>query len=77
MLTYWEFTGNVFANIVYMKNGTTQDSILTESVTEASYGQFKHRTSHVPNLIPSVKYMKRLTFESIKSNTSNLGRTTN
>ena len=25
VLTYWEFTGNVFANNVSMKNGTTQD----------------------------------------------------
>ena len=35
--------------------------------------QFKCRTFHVPNLIPSIKYLKRLTFEPIKSD-SNLGR---
>ena len=29
--------------------------------------QFKCRTFHVPNLIPSIKYMKRSTFESILS----------
>ena len=26
VLSYWELTGSVFANKVYMKNGTTQDS---------------------------------------------------
>ena len=57
--------------------GRRRTVILTESVTEASYAQFKHRTSHVPNLIPSSKYRKRLTFESIKSNTSNLGQPMN
>ena len=57
--------------------GRRRTVILTESVTEASYAQFKHRTSHVPKLIPSIKYMERLTFESIKSNTSNLGQPTN
>ena len=35
--------------------------------------QFKRRTCHVPNLIPLVKYMKRSTFESVKSNICNLG----
>ena len=51
--------------------GRRKTIILTESVTEASYAQFKHRNSHVPNLIPPIKYMKRLMFESIKSNISN------
>ena len=33
---------------------------------------------HVPNLIPSIKYMKRATFESIKLDISNwLGRPMN
>ena len=36
--------------------------------------QFKHRTFYVLNVISSVKDMKRLTFESIKSDTSNLGQ---
>ena len=57
--------------------GRHKTIILKESVTEESYAQFKHRTSHVPNRIPPIKYMKRLMFESIKSNTSNLGRPTN
>ena len=48
--------------------GQRKTVILTQSVTGASYAQFKHRTSHVPNLIPPIKYMKRLMFESIKSN---------
>ena len=39
--------------------------------------QFKRRTFHVPNLIPSIKYMKRLTFESIKFDIFNLGRPKN
>ena len=32
VLTYWEFTGKVFANKVYMKNGTTQDSYSYRSI---------------------------------------------
>ena len=57
--------------------GQRKTIFLTESVTEASYAQFKHRNSYVPNLIPPIKYIKRLMFESIKSNMSNLGSPTN
>ena len=39
--------------------------------------QFKRRTFHVPNLIPSIKYMKRSTFESIEFDIFNLGRPKN
>ena len=39
--------------------------------------RFKRRTFHVPNLIPSIKYMKRSTFESIKFNMYNLRRPKN
>ena len=39
--------------------------------------QFKRLSFHVPNLIPTIKYMKRSMFESIKSDMSNLGRQMN
>ena len=39
--------------------------------------QFKRRTFRVPNLFPSIKYVKRSTFESVKSEISNLGRPMN
>ena len=32
--------------------------------------QFKVLSFHLPNLIPQIKYMKRLIFESIKSDMS-------
>ena len=35
--------------------------------------QFKRQSFYVPNLIPSIKYKKRSTFESIKADKSNLG----
>ena len=39
--------------------------------------QFKRLSFHVPNLIATIKYMKRSMFESIKSDMSNLGRQMN
>ena len=57
-LTYWEFTGKVFANKVYMKNGTMQDS--TVILTEASYAQFKHYTPHV-------RALKLICWERVRS----------
>ena len=43
--------------------------IATRNLSFFSEAQFKRRSFHVPNLIPSIKYMRRSTFESI-----NLGR---
>ena len=38
------------------------------------YAQLKNWTFQVKNLIPSTKYMKKLTFEPFKSHISNLGQ---
>ena len=38
------------------------------------YAQLKYWTFQVKNLIPSTKYMKKLTFEPLKSHISNLGQ---
>ena len=43
---------------------------------KASKAQFRRQTFHVPNLIPSIKYMRRSTFE-INFDVSNLDRPMN
>ena len=36
-------------------------------------GPLQTSTFHVPNLLPSIKYMKRSTFKSVQSDMSHLG----
>ena len=54
----------------------SKKALLNQHKAKFTEAQSKRRTFHLPNLIPSnyIKYMKRSTFESIKSNISNLGR---
>ena len=69
---------NVFS-LQYSKDFFIEFVVLEQNSYHApwSKAQFKRRSFHVSKLIPSIKYMKRSTFESIKFDISCLGQPMN
>ena len=69
---------NVFS-LQYSKDFFFEFVVLEQNSYHAPWSktQFKRRSFHVSKLIPSIKYMKRSTFKSIKFDISCLGQPMN